>query len=130
MIAIDSSAIIAIAFSENEAQEFTKIILENECVIGFPTFLEIRMVLSGTSGKIGLNTLDTFLKNLKITPIAFDETAYKWAAFAFETYGKGRHIASLNYGDCMAYAIAKTFNAPLLFKGQDFIHTDVKQAYL
>jgi ribonuclease VapC len=129
MIAVDSSAIVAIAFSEHEAQKFTKIISLNNCIIGWPTILEIRMVLSGSSGKIGLSVLDTFLMNPRVTPIAFDESACKWADFAFETYGKGRHIASLNYGDCMAYAIAKTFNAPLLFKGQDFIHTDIKQVY-
>jgi ribonuclease VapC len=130
MIVIDSSALVAIALNEIEAKQFKTIISENDCLIGYPTILEIQMVLSKTTGKIGLETLKLFLIKLKITPIVFDETAYKWAACAFETYGKGRHIASLNYGDCMAYAIAKIFNAPLLFQGQDFIHTDVKQACL
>jgi ribonuclease VapC len=130
MIVIDSSALVAIALKEQEAEIFTEIILNNECLIGWPTLLEVRMVTSTRANKNGLITLDTILGMDRIKSVSFDETAYKWAAFAFETYGKGRHIASLNYGDCMAYAVAKTFNAPLLFKGQDFIHTDVKQACL
>ena len=130
MIVIDSSALVAIALNELEAQEFKKIISKNNCIIGYPTILEIQMVLSKTTGKISLDTLESFLITSKIKPINFDEIAYKWSSFAFETYGKGRHKAGLNYGDCMAYAVAKTFNAPLLFKGLDFIHTDIKQACL
>ncbi len=130
MIALDSSALIAIALKEPETEFFTKIILNNECVISWPTILEIRMVTSTKIDVHGMITLDAILAMARVKPVYFDEASYKWASFAFETYGKGRHKAGLNYGDCMAYAIAKTFDAPLLFKGLDFIHTDIKQACL
>lgn len=129
MIALDSSALVAIAMEELEAEIFKNVILDNDCIIGWPTILETRIVLLSRVGKVGIVTLNTILALKNLTPINFDEVTYNWAAFAFETYGKDRHPAGLNYGDCLAYGVAKAFDAPLLFKGKDFIHTDIKQAH-
>jgi ribonuclease VapC len=60
--------------------------------------------------------------------IAFDHTLLPIARFAFDRYGKGRHKAALNFGDCMSYAVAKARTVPLLYKGQDFQHTDIESA--
>ncbi len=126
-IAIDSSAIVSIAFHESEAERFARIIAENHCFIGWPTLLEINLVLSARLGQAGLMTLHTIMANSDLTFVDFDEVAFKWAAYAYQNFGKNRHPAGLNYGDCLSYAIARTLDVPLLFKGQDFIHTDVKQ---
>ena len=129
MIAIDTSAIVAIALLEPEALAFGEAIAGTPCIIGWPTVLECHMVLSGVSRRRGLDTLDKALSSPRLTKIAFDDALYDVARKAFDRYGKGRgHRARLNFGDCLAYAVAKANDVPLLYKGADFGRTDIRPA--
>lgn len=128
MIALDTSAIAAIALGEAENEPFSRIIAANGALVGTPTLLESRLVLVTRIG----NHADTFLEGLisrpSIHPVAFSLPMYYAAKEAFDRFGRGRHRAKLNLGDCMAYAVAKSHHVPLLYKGGDFAHTDVVPA--
>ncbi len=129
MIALDSSAIVAIALDEPESFEFVLLITRRSSLIGRPTVLETHMVLRDRSGEDGIAILDRLLTYPKIRVIDFEEHHLVVARRAFGLYGKGRgHPAQLNFGDCMAYAIAKRENVPLLYKGEDFARTDIQAA--
>ena len=78
---------------------------------------------------MGINLVDRFLSRPTVRVVAFGLEHYRLAAAAFDRYGKGRgHPAQLNFGDCMAYAVAKARDVPLLYKGDDFAQTDVRRA--
>lgn len=126
MIAIDTSVILAMALGEAEADRFHAIVTAEEAAIGWPTLLEIRMVLAGRGFPNAAEIVRqlTDLPNLSAVP--FDERHFQAAEKAFDRFGKGRHPAGLNYGDCFSYAVSKTLDAPLLFKGRDFSETDVR----
>jgi ribonuclease VapC len=129
VIAIDTSAIVAIALLEPEARAFGEAITANACVIGWPSVLECHMVLSGIPRWRGLDTLDKALASPRLAVLPFDGVLYQTARDAFDRYGKGRgHRAQLNFGDCLAYAVAKAKDVPLLYKGADFAHTDIRPA--
>ena len=128
MIAIDTSAIVAIALDEPDAQAFGDMIGSQECVIGWPTVFETRLVLSKIPRKEGLRVLHKVLDAPRIRTIDFDERTYESAVDAFDRFGRGRHRAKLNFGDCMAYAVARTHDVPLLYKGTDFALTDIPAA--
>jgi len=80
-------------------------------------------------GSQGQRNLDLFLATAAIDVVPFDRQQAELARAAFQRFGKGRHPAGLNLGDCYAYALAQTLGALLLFKGNDFSHTDVRMAY-
>ncbi len=128
MIALDSSALLAIALDEAERDAFIKIIGTNRCIIGAITVLESHMVLRDRMGSEGIEFLDRLLARPHIALIAFDHSLLPIARLAFDRYGKGRHRAALNFGDCMSYAVAKARSVPLLYKGGDFAHTDIDPA--
>ena len=129
MIALDSSAIVAIALHEPEFLSFTLLMTRRVSVIGRPTVLETHMVLRDRSGDNGVAVLDRLLMHPKVRIIDFDEQHLVIARRAFDQFGKRRgHPAQLNFGDCMAYAVAKRENVPLLYKGADFSHTDIPSA--
>lgn len=128
MIALDSSALVAIARKEAEREAFTRAIATNQCLVGSPTVLESHMVLLDRMGAEGVAVLDGLLAQPHILLVDFDGQLLPIARTAFERYGKGRHPAALNFGDCMAYAVAKAHDVPLLFKGDDFRHTDLRAA--
>jgi ribonuclease VapC len=96
--------------------------------IGAPTLFETAMVLVSREGTLGFRGLLRFLEEHRVTSLRFDESHVEGAVRAFIRYGKGRHPARLNYGDCMAYATAKAAEAPLLFVGDDFAKTDLEPA--
>jgi ribonuclease VapC len=131
VIAVDTSALVAYALLENEAGQFGSILKTKDCLIGAPTLLEVHMVLSSRKGfgvENFFNVLERF-QNIEIIPFGPPHLAA--ARSAFERYGKGRNSdAALNYGDCMAYAVAKVHNVPLLFKGNDFHATDIIPAII
>lgn len=126
MIAVDTSVIIAISMNEPEADAFRPLMGRETVIIGWPTLLEARMVLTGK----GFSSAATIIKRLSETPnvltVAFEEKHFRAAEDAFTRYGRGRHPASLNMGDCFSYAVAAVAKAPLLFKGRDFSQTDLK----
>lgn len=83
------------------------------------------MVLEGRGGEDAGADLDLFLRRAAVEIVAFDQEQLTWARRAYRRYGKGRHRAGLNFGDCAAYALAQWSGEPLLFKGSDFAATDV-----
>jgi ribonuclease VapC len=127
VIAIDSSALIAILRLEPDADVLLRAIVgARGRVLSALNLLESSMVLAGHSGGGALwEPLEDFLSEARIEIAPFDAEQARYARAAFTRYGKGRHPAALNLGDCAAYALAKSRNLPLLFKGNDFPKTDV-----
>jgi ribonuclease VapC len=129
LIALDTSAIVAILVDEPDAHSYANIVSLNTCLISTGTLVECHQVLGGRLGAAGVALVDDFLADNAIRPIAVDRDHVDAAAIARLTYGRGTgHPARLNFGDCFSYALAKTRAIPLLFKGDDFIHTDVISA--
>lgn len=130
MIAIDTSALIAIFRLEPEAESFLKTIVRAEArIISALSVLEASMVMSGRSGGTpSFASLDEFLAEASIEIVPFDAGQAHLARDVFLRFGKGRHKAALNMGDCASYALARSRNAALLFKGDDFTHTDIMRA--
>jgi ribonuclease VapC len=126
---VDSSAIIALLRQEPEADAIAKILVKSRIsLIGTPTYLETCMVAVAGREEDTLNDVEDVLTRYNIKQIAFSVEASAVAVQAFLLYGKGRNPrARLNFGDCISYAISKTEAMPLLFKGDDFVHTDVER---
>lgn len=126
---VDSSAILAIVFAEPGFDAVHEVLARSEGAgIGAPTAAEASIVLSAQLGAKAPGLLDRFLQEFRIEIVPFAEPHARAALEAFERYGKGRHGASLNFGDCMAYAMAKVAAVPLLYIGDDFSQTDVESA--
>ena len=128
MIVVDSSALIAILFDEPERQSFRDIIISGErCVASAVNVHETASVLRVRSGAAAVERLWQFIDDTGMEIIPFDEAQVRAAAVAFGRYDKGIDSkARLNLADCVADALAKTLNAPLLFKGNDFAQTDLQ----
>jgi ribonuclease VapC len=126
---IDSSAAIAVLEQEPDAQSFASAIAgASSRYMGAPTFLELCMIIAGNRADASIEDVGSFVRDAGITLLPFTPAAAKVAAEAFLKFGKGRHPAKLNFGDCISYAMAKTEVMPLLFKGDDFRLTDVEVA--
>jgi ribonuclease VapC len=125
---IDTSAIMAIIYGEPEELIFIELINDTEeCLLSSPSYVEASIVLGTKHGQQGIENLNLLIAALSITIVPFTVEQAQLASEAFLKFGKGRHPAKLNMGDCFSYALAKSTNQPLLFKGNDFIHTDVAQ---
>ncbi|MDX8454101.1 type II toxin-antitoxin system VapC family toxin [Mesorhizobium sp. VK9D] len=129
-VAVDTSALIAIIGAEADAGEFIDVFgTSSAALISAATLLEAHCVACQSSGGISAAELQVLVDRLELTVVPFDSTQLEAARLAYSRYGRGsRHRAALNMGDCFAYALAKTRNLPLLFKGDNFIHTDIKPA--
>ena len=130
MIAVDTSAVVAIVFNEAERALFRQIIQRaSKALISTVSVVESRLVIHGRRGQRGIVLADGLLR-LPVFEIVPPGSAELEAAYAaFVAYGKGSgHPANLNFGDLFSYALAKVRSVPLLFKGNDFIHTDVQSA--
>jgi Uncharacterized protein conserved in bacteria len=126
---IDSSAIYAIVLNEAERQIFVDCILQAEtAAISAATLLECKIVALHKIGGDWESELLTLLRRLPLAIVPFDEFQAGVAAEAYRAFGKGRHQAALNFGDCISYALAKSRNEPLLYKGNDFARTDIVSA--
>jgi len=126
---IDTSAIVAIAQNEPEAPTFERLIAEDPVrLISAATVLEAAMVLETRFGEPGGVELDLWLARADVDIVAVEVEHADQARRAWRRYGKGRHPAGLNYGDCFSYALAKLTDEPLLFKGNDFAQTDIPAA--
>jgi len=123
---IDSSAVVAFLGKEPEARRIAEAI-GNSSVRWLPAscFLEVSMLLLGRGGEESVRDLDLLIARFRIEIVAFTESQARLARDAFKRYGKGRHPAALNFGDCMAYALARETGEELLFKGTDFAQTDI-----
>lgn len=130
MIAIDTSALIAIFKLEPEADSFLKTIVKARSrLMSALSYLEASMVMTGASGGAGaFEPLDDFLAEADIEIVPFDAGQALLARAAFLRFGKGRHKAALNLGDCASYALAMSRSVPLLYKGEDFRHTNIMAA--
>jgi ribonuclease VapC len=123
---IDTSAIVAIAFDEPEAAAFEQFIVKDAIrLISAASVLEASMVIETRRGEAGGRELDLWLYKAKVDIVAVDANQVDIARRAWRRFGKGRHPAGLNYGDCFAYALAFSQGEPLLFKGDDFGKTDI-----
>jgi len=129
VIVIDTSAIIAILEEEAEAEFFAEIIIDQDrCLLSSIGLFEASMVMIGR-GPPGLSDgLDTLVEGTGIEVVAVDRQLAIDSRTAFIRFGKGRHPASLNFGDCVSYALARARGLPLLYKGEDFAKTDVISA--
>jgi ribonuclease VapC len=126
---LDSSAIIAIELQEPGFERLVDRIGEAEAVlIGVPTIFETAMVLSGRRGQDARPWLRGFLRSVEAEAVAFTEEHLEATVDAFLRFGRGRHPAKLNFGDCMAYAVAAVAGMPLLYTGNDFAKTDIRAA--
>ena len=126
---IDSSALLAILLGEPEGPAFrTRIDADDTRLASTATLLESSLVVLGRLGDKGADELAALLRVAEVVPTAFTAEQLPIAIDAFRRFGKGRHPAGLNLGDCFSYALAKATGEPLLFKGDDFLQTDIKQA--
>src|SRR5271166_5883255 len=126
---LDTSALAAIFFGEPEAALFTQLIHEaDRCLMSAANFLELAIVIESQIGPDAGRQCDVFFRRAGIVIEPFTVKQAHIARQAFLDFGKGRHAAGLNFGDCFAYALAKITGEPLLFKGEDFKKTDLLSA--
>ena len=128
MIVIDTSAVVAIYRQESERDFFAGVITNAERrILPAHAYLEAMMVTSIEPSARAW--IDAFVEQMRLATASIDGAVARLAADAFFRYGKGRgHPARLNFADCLSYAVAKHLDAPLLYKGDDFIHTDIESA--
>jgi ribonuclease VapC len=126
---LDSSVLVAILFAEPGYLDLVDRILEADHVrVGAPTLVEASLVTSGRRRTPSAGEVEGLVAELGVTVVPFGEPEWRLAADAFSRFGRGRHPASLNFGDCLAYATARSLGDPLLFVGDDFGKTDVALA--
>jgi ribonuclease VapC len=123
---VDTSALLAILQGEPERRSFIEALESADSSrMSVASFVETSIVVECRYGTEGLRDLDRFISRASIELIPVDQEQAHLARSAFSRFGKGRHRAGLNYGDCFSYATAATFREPLLCKGDDFIYTDI-----
>lgn len=126
---VNSSAIVAILFRESGYEHLVeKVTAASDVGIGAATLVETGIVLSARLGRDARPLLARFLAETEMVVIPLQETHFGLAVGAWLKYGKGRHPAALNYGDCLSYAVAKAAHLPLLCIGDDFPKTDIELA--
>jgi len=126
---LDSSALVAIVFGESGYLEFVDRMLEAPHVrIGAPSLVETGLVVSGRNRRSNGDEVDALIEELAVAVVPFGQAERRIAVDAFRRYGRGRHKAALNFGDCLAYATAMQARDSLLFVGDDFAKTDVPNA--
>ena len=126
---LDSSALIAILFAEPGYLGLVDRILEADHVrVGAPTLVETSLVFAGRRGARSAESVEGLIAELGVSVVPFGEMESRVAVDAFRRFGRGRHSASLNYGDCLAYATAQAARDTLLFVGEDFAKTDITPA--
>ena len=126
---LDTSAMVAILYREPEAAAFAQLIHdEDTCRMSVASLIELTMVIESQLGSDGMRQAEAFLRRADVMIEAVTLVQGELARQAFLDFGKGRHRAGLNFGDCFSYALAKATGEPLLFKGNDFGQTDIKAA--
>jgi ribonuclease VapC len=123
---IDSSALLAIVLDEPEREAYVNLIeAAPRRLISAASFVESAIVISSRRGELAVSRLRMFLERAVVEIAGVDAEQAEAAIDAFRRFGKGRHPANLNFGDCFAYALAAVTGEPLLYKGDDFDRTDV-----
>ena len=127
---VDTSALAAILFQEEDAMVYARALAESDgsAAISAATLVELTMVVEGRAGPQAGPEIEDLLRrfDIRVSPVTSKHADI--ARQAWRRFGKGRHAAALNFGDCFSYALASSADAPLLFKGNDFSQTDVKAA--
>ena len=126
---LDSSVIVAIVHRESGYTDLVETLAAADTLaIATPTLLESGIVIEARLGVDAQAILDRFLTDFEVARIPFGEHHWREALAAYRRYGRSRHPAALNFGDCIAYATARLADEPLLFVGEDFAHTDIASA--
>lgn len=126
---VDSSAVLAILFNERDAETYARALTQaDSCRMSAVNFVEVAIVIEAQTTESGSRQCDAFFRRAGIAIEAVTEEQAHAARQAYTDFGKGRHPAGLNFGDCFAYALAKVTGEPLLFKGEDFKKTDIPSA--
>ena len=124
---IDTSALVAMLSDEPEAEAFeTALEADPVRLMSTASYLETAIVIETRFGEPGGRELDLWLHRAGVDLVGVDADQADAARIAYRIYGKGRHLARLNFGDCFSYGLAKISGQPLLFKGDDFVHTDIR----
>jgi ribonuclease VapC len=126
---IDTSAVLAILLTENDAERYARAIEEADtCRMSAAGYLQAAVVIDNRGDRVASREFDLFFRRagIAIEPVTFEQAQI--ARQAYQDFGKGRHPAGLNFGDCLSYALSKSLDEPLLFKGADFAQTDVQRA--
>jgi ribonuclease VapC len=125
-VTLDSSAIVSVLTAEIGYEEIARRASAAPMLaVGAPTLVETAMVLSSKLGRDSRRVLHDFLREMDVEIVPFTAEHYEVAVAAFERFGKGRHPAALNFGDCLTYAVARLSGLPLLYAGNDFARTDL-----
>lgn len=127
-VVVDTSAVVAVVLGEPDAEQFAAALVRHrgDLLLIAATRVELGIVVEARHGPDGTRELEALLTRLSVTVEPFDAVQSAVALAAWRRFGKGRHPAGLNLGDCYSYALAKSRGAPLLFKGDDFSQTDVQ----
>lgn len=127
---IDSSVLVSVVLGEPGAEEYVRLLSghRERLVVGAATLLEAGMVVEARVGNEAVDDLALLLAELQVEVVPFDEEQAHEGQMAWRRFGRGRHPARLNFGDCLTYALTRCENAELLFVGDDFSQTDVRVA--
>jgi ribonuclease VapC len=126
---VDTSAVLAILFEESDAELYARALTQaDSCRMSAASFVEAAVVIDTQTKDKGSRQFDAFIRRAAIAIEPVTEEQAHIARQAYADFGKGRHPAGLNFGDCFAYALAKVTGEPLLFKGKDFKKTDIVPA--
>ena len=125
MIVVDTSAIVAVLFEEDDSQVLHEILLGERCVMSAATRVEAGIVIEARAGAEGTLLLEELLQRVGVVVLPVDEELASEAMTAWRRFGRGRHPAGLNFGDLFSYALARRLGQPLLHTGKDFSKTDV-----
>lgn len=127
---VDTSALVAILFDEPDRARYTRALASAEVrAVSAATVVETSIVVEARFGPPGGRELDLLLHRADVQVVPVDAHQTELARDAWRRFGKGRHVAALNFGDCFSYALAVDRGEPLLFKGDDFSHTDLVAAF-
>ncbi len=127
LIAIDTSALVSVLLNEESAVQVAQAMDRSASrLLSAANLLEATMVIESRKGEAGGREFDLLLYRTGIEIVPVDQDQAEIARLAWRRFGRGRHPAALNYGDCFAYALARSRRAPLLFVGNDFTRTDIE----
>jgi ribonuclease VapC len=122
----DTSALVALLLKEPGYERVLDVLTDEEPAgVGTPSLLEATIVMTGRAGPGAITMVNRLIQELQMVPIPFGPEHWREASDAYVRYGKGRHSAGLNFGDCMSYAVARLADQPLLCLGADFAQTDL-----
>jgi len=128
LIVVDTSAVVAVLFDEQDAGKVRGALEHESCVMTAATRVELGIVVEAKAGPAGAQLLDELLDRIEVRIVDVDAGLATEAMVSWRRFGKGRHRAGLNFGDTFSHALAVRADAPLLFVGDDFVHTGVRAA--